>query len=101
MPIRNGLPSPAMILFNTLIRGLLFKINEVPLININDEENYNAMKQRQQWADKHDTQNDFTIIAVGSTVTVGTIVEHDTKKHNNRSYNIHVMKMGHIITSTA
>ena len=30
----------------------------------------NALKQRHQWADKHDTKKDFTIIPEGSTVTV-------------------------------
>ena len=54
-PIGQGLPSLSRILFNRLIQSLLPKINRMPVVNDYDDEHYDALKQRQQWADKHDT----------------------------------------------
>ena len=94
--IGYGLPSPA----NRLIRGLLTKIIRIPMLYDFNDDHYYALKQRQQWADKHDTYIDLTIIPVALTVAVqrgdgglwrhDIVVEHGTKKHNNRSYKIHI-----------
>ena len=63
-----------------------------------DDDHYDTLKQRQQWADGQDSHTDFSIIPIGSTVVVqredespwiyGTVVEHCTKDHNNRFYKI-------------
>ena len=45
-PIENGLPSPATVLFNRLISGLLPKINKTPVIYDYDDEHYNVLKKR-------------------------------------------------------
>ena len=94
-----------------LTRGLLYIINRTPIQYHYDDVHYDTLKQRQQWADKHDTHTDFTVIPVGSIVLVqredsgpwmyGRVVDHGTKEHNNKSYKIYVMKTGCIITCTA
>ena len=86
--IRKGGPSPATILFNRLIRGLLPKTNRIPIIYDYDVEHFEVLK----WADTHNTGKDFTMILLGPVVVVygkddspgtnGTVLEHGSKEHN-------------------
>ena len=76
-----------------------------------DGEHYEAIKQRQQQADRCNVGKDFTIKPIGSvnaaqredgySWTHSTVVEHATSQHNKRSYKICVMKRGHFITTIA
>ena len=50
-PLGSGLPSPATILFNCQIRGILPIISRLPVDINNDEEHYEALVNRQKKKD--------------------------------------------------
>ena len=97
-----------IILFKRPVRGLLPNINRMPKIYDYDDEHYETLKERQQWADRCDTGKDFTIIPVQSTTVVqtedgglhthGTVVEHSFREYTDKSNRIPVMVTDCIIT---
>ena len=70
------------------------------IIHDYDDEDYDALKQRQQWADKQDTGKDCRISFSGPKR-----ICHSggawCQRTLHRSYKMHVMKTGYIITKTA
>ena len=91
--IENGLQCPAKILFNRPIRGSSPKINTMQEIYDYRDKFYEALRQRQQWADMCETVKYTTFIPVGLALTVqrkdgaslthGTVVEQSSKVHNS------------------
>ena len=70
-PLGQGLPSPATMLFNHLIRGIMPIVNRLPVGSNNDEEHHSAFIDRQCRNDKDDdTSKSFIPLPVGSTVAV-------------------------------
>ena len=67
----QGLPSPATILFNHQIRGIMPIINRPPVGIDNDEEHHKAILKRQMKDDKNKgTPKNYVSIPKGSTVMV-------------------------------
>ena len=71
MPLGPGLPSPAMLLFNCPIRGIMPIINR-PLIGLNNnEDHFEVLMMRGTKYDKnHDTFRIYPPVPLGSTVVV-------------------------------
>ena len=95
----QGLPSPATLLFNCPIRGIMPVVNRLPIGSNNDEKHHNALINRQGRHDKDDdTSKIFNPFIVGFTVVVqhedgglwthGTIEEKGNHNYHNRSYKI-------------
>ena len=108
-PLRQGLPSPAMLLFNCPVRGIIHAKDRQPINIDNDDEHHKNLMHRQGINDQdNDTSKIFMSIAIGSTVVVqwedgglwtfGTVVGKGDYNHHNRSYKIQVTKAGRIIT---
>ena len=96
-PLGLGLPSPATLLFNHPVRGIMPIINGPPIGLNNDNEHYEALNMRQMKNDKiHDTSRMYVSIPIGSTVVVqcedggswthGTVESKGDHNHNDRSY---------------
>ena len=95
MPVGPGLLSPATLLFNRPMRGLVPSTSRM-LINIDyDEDNYHKLKAEQNEASKNnDTFNKYTLFPIGSTEAVqwedgglcthGTTPGHWDASHNGR-----------------
>ena len=105
-PLGPGLLSPATMLFNHPIRGIIPIIRKG--IN-NDEDHYKAIVNREIKDDKNqDTPRNYVSILTGSTVAVQCEEEgpwtHGTMEgkgdHNNheRSYNVCITKTGLLVT---
>ena len=70
-PLEPGLPSPAMLLFNYPIHGIMPVINRIPINSDNDDDHYEALVRRQTGNDKnYDTARNYDLFSVGSTVAV-------------------------------
>ena len=67
MPLGQGLPSPATMLFNCLIRGIMPVINKLPVGSNNDEEHYKVITDRQT---RNDTGNDTSKSFVSLPIVV-------------------------------
>ena len=102
-PMSAKLPSPAMLLFNRPIRGLLPQMNRGP-ININNDDGQNeALKSHKiKYVKNNDTHTHFFLI--GFTIAMQNeqggpwvhvvIKEANSSDHRGRCYVIRVMKMG-------
>ena len=66
-----GLPSPAMLLFNHPIRGIMSVINRPPIGLNNDDDHCDALiKGQTKIGQNHDTSRTYTSIPIGSIVVV-------------------------------
>ena len=104
-----GLSSPAMLLFNHTIQGIMPIVN-IPPVNLNnDDEHYEAVVHRQMKNYKNnDTFRKYASFSMGSTVvaqyedgvlcTHCTVIGKEDHSHNNRSYMICLTKRGQIVT---
>ena len=108
-PLGQGLPNPAIMLFNHPIRGIMPVVNRPPIGSDNDKEHHNVLINRQCRNDKdNDTSKHFHPLPIGSTVAVkcedggpwthGTIEEKGNHNHHNRSYKIHITTTGKTTT---
>ena len=111
-PLESGLPSPAMLLFNCPIQGIMPILNRIPISSDNDDNHYEVLVKRQIRNDKnYDTARNYDLFSIESTLVVqqedggawthGTIVGTDNHSHINRSYTIRITRMGYIITSNS
>ena len=67
----TGLPSPAMMLFNSPINTLLPQIGRVPINIINADDYHEVLKSRSRaYTMNDDTQKESTFLSAGSTVAV-------------------------------
>ena len=103
-PLGQGLPSPATLLFNCLVRGIM-PVMDRPLMNTdNDEEHHKALVNRQCTKDNFQKFCFFigSTVAVqwedGGPLTDGTIGDKGDHNHHHRSYKICITKTGRIIT---
>ena len=105
-PLGQGLPSPATLLFNCPVRGIM-PVMDRPPININkDYEHHKALVNRQYRNEQgKDTSKKFVSLPIESTVTVqqadrghGPIDDKGDHNHHDRSYKIHITKTEKIIT---
>ena len=105
MTIGSGLPSPASILFNWPIRGLLPQIGRAQILFNNDDDHYDTIIKRQQNTYQNiNSCKDCIIIAAGYTVAEliedggpqmhSTMLGHGSQYQNNISHRIHIMMMG-------
>ena len=108
-PLGQGLPSPATLLFNYLVHGIMPVIDKKLISIDNDDEHHKNLTQRQGKNDQNkDTSQIFVSIPIGSTVVVqwenggpwahGTIIGKGDHNHHNRLYKIQVIATGRIIT---
>ena len=108
-PLAQGLPSPAIMLFNHPIRGIMWVINRLPFGIDNDDEHHKAIIKRQTKNDKDkDTSKNVVSLPMGSTVVVqykdggpwthGMIEGKCDCNHHNRSYIICITKTGRLVT---
>ena len=108
-PLEKGLPSPAKLLFNCLVRGIMPVMDRQPINIDNDDKHHKNLMHRQAKSDQDsDTSKNFMSIPIGSTVAVqqedgglwthSTVVGKGNHNHHNRSYKIQVTKTGRIIT---
>ena len=104
-----GLPSPATLLLNDPVRGIMPIINRALIGINNDDEHYRALVKRQMKNDKnHDPPRNYASIPTVSTIEVQckdggpwnheTIERKGNHNHINISYTIGVTKMGQLIT---
>ena len=102
-PLEQILPSPATILFNHPIRGIMPIISRLPVGVNNDDEHYEELENRQTKDDKNQgTPSKYVSIPMGCTV----VVQHENggpwtqdivegkgdHNHHERCYNIHITK---------
>ena len=108
-PLGQGLPSPAVMLFNCLIRGIMPVINRLLIGIDNDDEHHKAIIKRQTKNDQDkDTSRNFVSLPIGFTVVVqhedggpwtyGTIEGMGDHNHHGRSYHICIIKTGRLVT---
>ena len=70
-PLGQGLPSPATLLFNCLVRGIMPRIDRLPINTDNDDEHHTALVNRQHRNQQDiDTSKNFVSLPIGSTVVV-------------------------------
>ena len=68
-PLGQGLPSPTMLLFNYLVRGIMSVMNRLPVNIDNDEDHHKALVNRQYRNEQgKDTSKTFVYYPTGSTV---------------------------------
>ena len=106
-PLGQGLPSPATMLFNHPIRGIMPEINRLPVGIDNDDKCHKAIIKRQTENDK-DTSKNFASLPMGSTVVVewedwgmwthGTIKGKAKHNYHDRSFHIYITKTGRLVT---
>ena len=93
-PLGQGLPSPATLLFNHPIKGIMPILNRPPVHTNNNDDHYETLVERQAKADKYyDTLRNYNSIQMGSTVVIqredgrlqnyGTKIEKGDQKHND------------------
>ena len=103
--LRPGLSSPATVLFNCQIRGIISIINRPQVGRDYDREHYEVLMKRQTKDDKNKgTPKNYVSIPIGSTVAVqredwglwthGTIEGKGDQNHHDRSYHICITKAG-------
>ena len=108
-PLGQGLPSPATLLFNCPVRGIMSVMDRPPINIDNDDEHHHTLIDRQGKNDQdNDTSKIFMSIPIESTVAVqqedrgpwthGTVVNKGSHNHHSRTYKIQVTKTGRIIT---
>ena len=68
-PLEPGLLSPATLLFNHPIQGIMPIINRLPINIDSDEEHYEVLANRQTKNDKnYDTARNYASLSIGSIV---------------------------------
>ena len=70
-PLGQGLPCPATLLFNCLVRGIM-PIIDRPLINTNNDDEHDTALVNRQYRNEQgiDTSKNFAFLPIGSTVAV-------------------------------
>ena len=67
----QGLPSPAILLFNHLVRGIMPIIDRLPITTYNDDKHHTTLVNRQYRNEQGiDTSKNFVSLPIGSTVVV-------------------------------
>ena len=70
-PLGLGLPSPAALLFNHPVRGIMLTVNRPPIgVNNNDEHYRVLVKKLTKNYKNHNTSRNYALIPIGSTVAV-------------------------------
>ena len=70
-PLEPGLPSPAMLLFNHPMWGIMPIINRTPINSDNNDDHYEVLVKRQIRNDKnYDTARNYDLFWIGSTVVI-------------------------------
>ena len=107
--IRSRLPSPATLLFNDPMQGIMPIINRIPINSDNDNDYYEVLVKRQIRNDKnydiarfHGVFSIKSIVVVqwedGGPLTHATIAWSGNHDHNNKYYTIRNTTTGHIVT---
>ena len=97
MPLGQGLLSPATLMFNRQVHGIMPVLDHKPIEQECDDDNHNKLVDRQQ-RNNNDTSPVLAYIPIGSTVVIqqedgrlwthGTVVGTGNHIHHNRSYMI-------------
>ena len=109
IPQGQGLPSPAMLLFNDPVRGIMPVMDRVLINTSYDDVHHKVLVNRQcRNEEGKDSSQNFVSLSIGSTVVVqqedrglwthGTIEDKGDHNHHDRSYKICITKTGKIIT---
>ena len=70
-PVSSRLPSPAILMFDRLARGLLPRFNRPPITCDNNKSNHATLKSRQPKSNNEtDTHVNFSPLPIESTVAV-------------------------------
>ena len=103
----QGLPSPATLMFNRQVCGIMPVLDCKPIAQDCDDDHHKKLTHRQQ-KNNNDASPVFVCIPVGSAVAVqqedggpwthGTIVRTGNQNHHNRSYTIQPTTNGRCIT---
>ena len=106
-PLGHGLPSPATLMFNRPVCGIMPVIDHEPLIEDCDDDCHAKIIKRQQKND-NDTALIFSCIPIGSAVAVqqedsrpwthGIVVGTGDHNHYEKSYTIQLSSNGRCIT---
>ena len=107
--VGQGLPSPATLLFNHPVCGIMPVMDRKPINIDNDDEHHKNLMHRQGKNNQNnDTSRILVSIPTGSTVVVqqedrglkshGTITGKGNHNHHSRTYKIQVTNTGIIIT---
>ena len=109
-PLGQGLHSPAMMLFDCPIRGIMPVINRLLIDTDNDDVHHKVIMKRQTKNDNKDkdTSKNVVSLPIGSTVAVqckdmgpwthGTIEDKGAHNHHDSSYHIHITMTGQLVT---
>ena len=107
MPLGQGLPSPATLMFNRQVHGTMPVLEHKPIGQDCDDDNHSKLVDRQQ-RNNNDTSPVLAYIPIGSTVAVqqedirlwthGMVVGTGNQHHHNRSYTIQLTTNGRHIT---
>ena len=108
-PLGQGPPSPATLLFNCLVRGIMPIIDRLPINTDSDDKHHTVLVYRQYRNEQGiDTSKNFVSLPIGSTVAVqwedrgpwthGTIEDNSNHNNHDRSYKTCITKTGRIIT---
>ena len=105
-PLGPGLQSPATLLFNHPIRGIMLILSRLLISTKNNDEHYEALVKRQKKNKSHDTSRNYNFIPIesavevqqkdGGSLTHGTIIQNIDNNHNI-SCTICVTKTGWLI----
>ena len=106
-PLGPGLLSPATLLFNRQVQGIMPVLDHKPIRQDHDDNHYGKLMDRQHKND-NDTSPVFFCIPTGSAVVVqqedggqwthGTVVGNGNYNHHSRSYIIQLTTNGRCIT---
>ena len=106
-PLSHGLLSPATIMFNMPVCGIMPILDCKPLVKDLDDDHHAKLTERQQ-KNNNDTSAIFPCISMGSAVLVqqgdgglwmhGTVVHTGDHNHHDRSYTIQLTTNGRCIT---
>ena len=106
MPIRQGLPHPATLMFNRQVQGIMPVVDHKPIGQDCNDDHHSKLVDRQGKNDQ-DTSPLFSNIPIGSTVAVqyedggpwihGTVVDKGDHNHHDRSYVIQLTTNGRCI----
>ena len=107
MPIVQGLPSPATLMFNRQVGGIMPVVDCKPIKQDCDDDPHSKLIDRQGKND-NDTSSMFSNIPIGSAVAVqcedggpwthGTVVDMGDHNNHDRSYIIQLTKNGRCIS---
>ena len=105
-PLGPGLPSPAMLLFNRQVQGIMPVLDHKLVGQDCDDDHYRKLIDRQHKND-NDTPPVFPYIPIGSAVVVqwedgrpwihGMVVDIGNHNHHGRSYTIQLTTNGRCI----